>query len=499
MPAARTPRRGRRLAAFALLAALLAALTGFAAGPAAAQPTEAEDARASLPLTLPAAVALALRDNLTLRSTYLDRIVQRLALEVAEERFSPLLDIAGSASFLRSQDGQDQVVVGTAPVVSLALPTGGDLSFVWSADGADGDGSDRSFSSGTSIVLTQPLLRGAGTGIARAPVRRARIGERISILSLKDTVSTTVSAVIAGYRSYQQAIRQVEIALRGLAEARNQYEINEQLIESGRLAPLENVQTEQRIASQELTVISTQGDAEEARIALATLLNLDVDTPIDPVEPLEPRQVSVNLEAAYDTAFDNRADWQSNLLQIEIADIDLMIARNDRLPQLDVELGTGRRSGRQDSFATAVRDGIEGRPEWSASVVFAVPTIGTKSLVLNETTARVNRQKAELTTQLLVAQIRSDVRNAVRDVELSWRRLQLAIRARELAEQQLAIEKEKLQAGRTSNFQILSFEQTLIDSANAEIGANISYENALTTLDQILGTTLETWQIELRP
>ena len=176
-----------------------------------------------------------------------------------------------------------------------------------------------------------------------------------------------------------------------------------------------------------------------------------------------------------------------------------MIARNDRLPQVDVELGAGRRSGVEDNLGSAVRESIQGRPEWSASVVFAVPTIGTKSLVLNETSARVARQKAELNNQLLTSQIRSDVRNAVRDVELSWRRLQLAIRARELAEQQLVIEREKLQAGRTSNFQLLTFEQTKIDAFNAELSANIAYENALTTLDQTLGTTLETWQIELRP
>lgn len=478
---------------------LVSGLIGSAVLPADAQTVDPAGPAATLSLTLPAAVALALRDNLTLRSTYLDRIVQRLSLEVAEEAFTPKLDIGASASFLRNQEGEDQVAAVTTPTVSLALPTGGDLSFVWSADALDGDRSDRSFSSGTGITLTQPLLRGAGTGIARAPVRRARIGERVNILALKDTVSATVTAVINGYRTYQQAIRQVEIARRGLEEARRQYDINEQLIASGRLAPLENVQTEQRIASQELTVISSEGDAAEARIALATVLNLDVDTPIDPLEPLEPRQVAVNLESAYDTAFDNRADWQTNLLQIELADIDLMIARNDQLPQLDVELGAGRRSGVQDNLGSAVRRSVEGRPEWSASVVFAMPTIGTKALVLNETAARVNRQKAELNSQVLIAQIRSDVRNAVRDVELNWRRLQLAIRARDLAEQQLAIEKEKLQAGRTSNFQINAFEQTLIDSANAEVSANIAYENALTTLDQILGTTLETWQIELRP
>ena len=463
----------------------------------------ADDAPASasgeIPLTLPGAVAVALRDNLSLQSVYLDRIVQRLALEVAEEEFTPRLDIGADAEFLRGQDGPQSNAAGASSAVSVNLPTGGSLAFVWDAASFEAPDADRAFSSGTGLVLTQPLLRGAGTGIAWAPVQRARIGERINVLSLKDTVIGTVTAVISAYRNYQQAIRQVAIARRGLEELRNQLEVNRLLIESGRLAPLENVQTEQRIASQELNIIRAEGDAEEARIALSEILDLGVETRIAPTEPLEPRQVDVELDRAYDVAFDSRADWQTSLLRLRLVDISLMIARNSRLPQLDVELGVGRRSAAESDLGSALSGTVDGRPEWSARVSFSVPTIGTQELELAETAARVDRRKAEISKRQLEAQIRGEVRNAVREVELSWRRLELARRARELAERQLAIEKEKLQAGRTSNFQILSFDQTLVDAENAELDAIISYENALTNLDQVLGTTLETWQISLQP
>ena len=42
-----------------------------------------------------------------------------------------------------------------------------------------------------------------------------------------------------------------------------------------------------------------------------------------------------------------------------------------------------------------------------------------------------------------------------------------------------------------------SFETSLRGAANQELTASIAYLNALTTLDQQLGTTIDTWKISL--
>ena len=65
--------------------------------------------------------------------------------------------------------------------------------------------------------------------------------------------------------------------------------------------------------------------------------------------------------------------------------------------------------------------------------------------------------------------------------------------------QQLQAELARLQAGRSSNFQVVSFQSQLQNAESAELGAVIGYVNALTTLDQVLGTTLDTWRITLNP
>ena len=87
------------------------------------------------------------------------------------------------------------------------------------------------------------------------------------------------------------------------------------------------------------------------------------------------------------------------------------------------------------------------------------------------------------------------VRQAVHDVEVGLRQIELARQALRLAEEKLAIERAKLQQGLSSIFQLARFEDDLVRAQNAEVDALVDYENALTALDQTLGTTLETWGI----
>ena len=67
-----------------------------------------------------------------------------------------------------------------------------------------------------------------------------------------------------------------------------------------------------------------------------------------------------------------------------------------------------------------------------------------------------------------------------------------------LAAQTLELERERQQAGRVSNFEVLTYETNLRAAETQALAANIVYLNALTTLDQQLGATLDTWKISLR-
>ena len=106
-------------------------------------------------------------------------------------------------------------------------------------------------------------------------------------------------------------------------------------------------------------------------------------------------------------------------------------------------------------------------------------------------------QRSHLQVAELRQSIEIEVRAAVRDVEIKFRRAELARQARELAERKLDIERIKLNSGLTTNFRLVRFEDDLVRSHNNEVGAIIAYLNAVTALDRTRGTTLDTWRIEI--
>ena len=82
---------------------------------------------------------------------------------------------------------------------------------------------------------------------------------------------------------------------------------------------------------------------------------------------------------------------------------------------------------------------------------------------------------------------RSDICNAVR----GSRTVQLVRTARELVEEKVEIEKQKLRLGLSPSFRVLAFEDDLVLAENSEFDERLAYPNALTSLDRTLGATLE--------
>ena len=91
-----------------------------------------------------------------------------------------------------------------------------------------------------------------------------------------------------------------------------------------------------------------------------------------------------------------------------------------------------------------------------------------------------------------------DVRDTIQNAHTKFKQLKLAKLARELSEKKLEIEEQKMKVGRSSNFTLVTFQNDLVDAENNELMARIDLFNALTNLDQTLGTTLKTWNIKLK-
>jgi len=250
---------------------------------------------AALELTLDEAVALALRYNRDIRSAYLQRVVQRFDLRVAERAFVPQGAI-GLEVVQRRDDGKAQGEAIISPSASWRTPLGGTVEFVWAqADPLTDDG----FSYETAgVSLNQPLLRGAGLAVNMAPVRIARLQEEINRLQLEATVAGTVSTVITSYRGLIQTQEQVRLAEESLERTRALLETNRALIAAGRMAESDIVQTESGVANQEVAVLQARQQVVSAQLGLLQLLALNSRTNVVAVEPMTATRVEVDQNSA---------------------------------------------------------------------------------------------------------------------------------------------------------------------------------------------------------
>ncbi len=282
-------------------------------------------------LTLSDAIYLGLRDNRAIRSAYLDRVAQKFDLLVAEGRFTPKLVLSGSYLAARNQDDRYRQGEIAPTTTTLLTPYGTRVSLAWTHRSTQADEAGRTRNDGATITVIQPLLRGAGKEIATAPVRLAKLSEQINRLTLKATVARTITQIIMAYRALLQAQEQLNIADEALARSRQLLEVNRSLIAAGRMAEFEIIQTEADVATQELSREEALNQLDVSRLALLQLLALDLRTPVRATERLQASRVDVSPAAALSQAEALQPAYLTQLIVDKQADINLAVARNDRL------------------------------------------------------------------------------------------------------------------------------------------------------------------------
>ncbi|TCH99600.1 TolC family protein [Roseococcus sp. SYP-B2431] len=460
----------------------------------AAPPSTRNMPEGSVPLTLPEAVFLAIRSNRSIRSQYLQRVADRFSLRVAEARFDPQYNIGASTNRTRLS-GVTTTTTLINPTATILLPTGAQFTFGWQGSQSNiRNGRPQAVGQATFQVI-QPLLAGAGIDYNMAPTRIARLQEIGSQLQLKALVIDQISQTILGYRALLQAQEQLRISDEALRRARELASVNVALAAAGRIAQVELIQAETSIAQQELALVGARNAQQQARLALLTLLAVNQSQQIWAVERPAADSARVPMERALNVAADNQPDYLRSILAIEVSRINLDVARNQRLWDLSLVAGSAAGSQTAD-IARTLEQLSSARNDFNIGLRLNIP-LGQIAREAPEVQATIGLRQAEIARDAARDRLRQQVEDTVRNIDALRRQAELARRARELAGLQLETELVKLQAGRSSNFQVVSFQGFLQAAESAELAAVIAYANSLTQLDQVLGTTLDTWRIAL--
>jgi outer membrane protein TolC len=400
------------------------------------------------------------------------------------------------------------------------------------------------FPSAFSITYSQPILRGLRFDNNRRQIEIAKRNLSLSDAQFRQRAIDVISQVEQAYWDLAFSLRNLQVQIDAVKQARLQVESNQRLVTQGVLAPIDIVAAQTQVTTFEQSVYSAQESVTTAENTLKTLILADRNealwgralTPVTPVSLEAPR---VPLEQAVTAALTNRLDLAQLRTSADINNVNVRYFRDLTRPQLDL-VGTYSGAGLAGSFVTAatttsavtqrVNDlsAIAGLPPLPAATPAPIapnlvggytqslanlfeqkyPTarVGVRlSLPLRNRTAEANlgsslAQGRRIDDQIRQSQqlIEADVRNSLQAVRSAEARLASAAAARSSAEQQYASEQRQLRAGTSTVFLVLQRQTELLAARGRELQAQTDLNKAVSALNRATGSTLQANNVAVR-
>ena len=146
-------------------------------------------------------------------------------------------------------------------------------------------------------------------------------------------------------------------------------------------------------------------------------------------------------------------------------------------------------NGLGDSFSKSF-NGLEANPEWSVGILFSYP-LGNRAAKGDLEAARLRSRQAVLKLKRLEQEIVIGLVAAMRNLEIGKMRLEAADEAVRLAGETLDAEEKKLEAGRSTTFNVLKIQEDLLLARLKKLDAVSEYNASLVAFYMEKGTLLE--------
>jgi len=486
-------------------------------------------------LTLESCIVLALRNNLGVAIEVINPRQAELDFGFAREKYIPSLGFslgssstsAASFSWIEATAQVTSSDQNYAASVSQLIPTGGRISATLSSYKSE---SNRSFQtinprygSTLSFSFWQPLLRNFGLELNRRDILVARNNLDISETQFRSVLQDTILRVEQAYWNLVYAVENLEVRRQSLALARDLLVKNKREAEVGTIAPIEVLNAESEVATREADILEAESAVASRQDQILAILNLEASEPgarISRIVPLDKPSYDrrpLSLDECLSVALANRPDLQIYRIDLENKVMTYDYWRNQLLPDLSLSASywspgisgtqllyedgnplTGVVVGTIPAGAAAsIRDALGFKyRNWSIGLSLSVPL---KNFVTRQHFAsiRLSHDQAVLRIKNAEQEVYLEVKNAVRDVETNYKRVQAYKVARELAERKLAAEEKKLKVGLTTNYLVLIHQRDLANARTSELKAIIDYNLSLAGLDRSLGTSLKNKNINL--
>eukprot|EP01037_Dinobryon_pediforme_P001373 gene1373-1392_t len=381
------------LTRLAIIAALVTTVT--------AVPSNATEEKV---LSLKAFTQAVLKADETITSRRVDVGIAETDIDVAKGAFEPVGFIGGRRDERNVQNTtQQKLQYGNIPIydsktteykagVATHFITGADVELAYKVaryrdNLQPANLRGKEYRSVPSISITQPLIRGAGTDVNRAPVGVAERDRQIAVQLLRQAIAQRLMDAVGAYIAAQEATDHLRLARTSLEIAEKLLKDAKRLVAAGIRGDSAVVEAQAQRDTQKVQVGIARQELNDARNTMRMLTLVDPAGPsvlpeaafIANVAPLDDVVIKIPAsDVIRRSAFDNRPEARAADLRLEREQLRILVAENQMLPQLDVSANydfDGLAGSPQSSLNLAVRGPHR---SWGAGIELKVPLQGNQ-------------------------------------------------------------------------------------------------------------------------
>jgi outer membrane protein TolC len=380
----------------------------------------------------------------------------------------------------------------------------------------------------TQLTLTQPLLGSAplpgqpagppvGLEANRAPIVVARLNADAAVWRFKAEIMAHVRSVEQQYWSLAQSHVQLWSSDRAVSLAQEILNREQAELVVGRGTIADVAEAAQRLEQFNLDLVTRTSDVITTERQLRNILGLPPadNRRIVPVTP----PTEARLEPDWDSSLAQMLNFQPDIVQqqilVRVAELQLLVARNQLLPQLSLNAlyqfnGLGQQLDRAEAVMTGATlkalnpviandqraAGLQSNPglynnfiTWQVGFTFQMP-LGMRSPLANTRQAQYLLLRARAYLQQIVHQTMHSLARFFLEIDANYKQFKTASRLRAAAAQRLDAQRAYYEEGRITIDRFLDAVSQYATAVATEAQYKTTYNISIVALEEAKGTLL---------
>jgi outer membrane protein len=376
-----------------------------------------------------------------------------------------------------------------------------------------------------SVSFQHYLLQGFGVAVNARQIRVNKINLQTSDLNFKTQVIAVVRNVLQSYYALAADYEDIKAKQSALDVAQTFYEDTKKQVQIGSLAEIEITRAESQAATSRQDLVNSETNLQQNELQLKNLISrtgvmdpIVADAQIIPVDriAIPEKDEFPPLKSMVQMALSNRSDLAAQRANEKASEVLALGTRNGVLPLL-VAFGSESHAGLAGTGRTVAAGGFTETPNpyFVGGIGTALGQIFRRNFATDGGGAfyqmrlrngqaqadfgidQLQLRQTQLENEKSVMQAQVDILNSVVALQQARARYDAAVQNRILSKQLFDAEQKKFALGSSTPYNVIQQQRDLTTAQSGELSALVTYNNARISLDQTLGTILESNQISI--